>query len=58
MISADNYMIRVNNRNTRAKWKICSKLIIETAEQRQWRRSALFLVNFKHISHFEQANAD
>ena len=30
----------------------CSKLIIETLEQGvKWRRSGVFIVNFKHISH-------
>ena len=33
VISAGNYMLKVNNRNTRAKCEICSKLIIETLEQ-------------------------
>ena len=33
----------------------CSKLTIETLEQSVkyvWRRSAVFIVNFEHISHF------
>ena len=29
----------------------CSKLKIETLEWRQWRRSAIFIINFEHISH-------
>ena len=33
VISAGNYMLKVNNRNTRTKCEICSKLIIETLEQ-------------------------
>ena len=33
VISAGNYMLKVNNRNTRIKCEICSKLIIETLEQ-------------------------
>ena len=32
---ANNYMFKVNNRNTR----------------RHWRRSGIFIVNFEHISH-------
>ena len=28
----------------------CSKLAIKTPERRQWRRSRVFIVNFKHIS--------
>ena len=46
---ARNYMLKVNNRNTRCK--ICSKLIIKTPEVRHWRCSGVFIVNFKHISH-------
>ena len=29
----------------------CSKLTIETLEQRYWRRSGVFIGNFEHISH-------
>ena len=32
---ADIYMFKVNNRNTRTKCEICSKLIIKTPERRQ-----------------------
>ena len=28
-----------------------SKLTIKTPERRHWRRSRVFIVNFKHISH-------
>ena len=49
---AGNYMFKVNNRNTRTKCEICSKLTIKTPERRQWRRSGVFIVNFEHISHF------
>ena len=44
-------MFKVNNRNTRARCEICSKLTIKTPERRQWRRSSVFTVNFEHISH-------
>ena len=46
---AGNYMFQVNNRNTRTRSEICSKLIIKTPERR--RCSAAFIVNFEHISH-------
>ena len=46
-----NYMFRVNNRNTRTRCEICSKLTIKTPQQRHWRRSGVFNVNFEHISH-------
>ena len=29
----------------------CSKLTIKTVEQRPWRRSGIFIVNFEHISY-------
>ena len=34
---ASNYMFKVNNRNTRKRCKICSKLIMMTLERRHWR---------------------
>ena len=48
---AGNYMFKVNNRSTRTRCEICSKLIIKTPERRHWRRSSVFIVNFEHISH-------
>ena len=44
------YLLKVNNRNTRTRCKICSKLTIKAPEQRQWRRFAVFIVNFEYIS--------
>ena len=45
------YLLKVNNRNTRTRCEICSKLTINTPERRHWRRSCVFIVNFEHISH-------
>ena len=45
------YLFKVNNGNTRERCEICSELTIETPEQRQWRRSDVFILNFEHISH-------
>ena len=45
------YMFKVNNRNTRTRYEICSKLTIKTPERCQWRRSGVFIVTFEHISH-------
>ena len=45
------YMFKVNNRNTRTRCEICLKLTKKIPEQRQWRRSGVFIVNFKHTSH-------
>ena len=36
-IPAGIYLFKVNNRNTRARCEICSKLTINTPERRQWR---------------------
>ena len=43
------YLSKVNNRNTKKKCKICSKLTIRTPERRHWRRSDVFIINFEHI---------
>ena len=45
---AGNYMFKVNNRNTRTRCDICSKLKIKTPERRQ---AGVFIVNFEHISY-------
>ena len=58
-----NYMFRVNNRSTRTRCEVCSKLTIKTPERCHCRRSGVFIVNLEHISHlvsivnFEQVNA-
>ena len=44
-------MFKVNNRNSRATWEICSTLTIKTPERHQCCRSSVFVVNLKHISH-------
>ena len=51
ILPADIYLLKVNNRNTRTRCEICSKLTIKKPEQRQSRRSGFFIVNFEHISH-------
>ena len=45
------YLFKVNNRSTRKRCEICSKLTIEIPERRQWRLSGIFIVNFENISH-------
>ena len=40
-IPAGNYMLKVNNRNTRTRCEICSKS----------NNKGIFIVNFEHISH-------
>ena len=43
------YLLKVNNRNTRTRREICSKLTIKTPERRHWRRSGVFIVNFEQV---------
>ena len=45
------HLIKVNNRNTRTRCEICSKLTIKTPERHHWHRSGVFIVYFDHISH-------
>ena len=42
---AGNYLLKVNNRNARARCGICSKLTIKTPE-----RSGICMAYFEHIS--------
>ena len=44
-------LLKINNINNRARCEICSKLTIKTPEWCYWHRSAVFIVNFEHISH-------
>ena len=50
--SANIYLFKFTNRNTRKRCKICSELKIKTSKWRHWRRCGVLLVNFDHISHF------
>ena len=45
------YLLKVNNKNTRTRCEISSKLTIKTPEHGHWRRSGVFIVNFEDISH-------
>ena len=49
-VPADIYLLKVNNRNTRARCEICSKLTIKTPERCQWRCFGVFIVDFERIS--------
>ena len=44
------YLFIVNNRKTRTRCKICSKLTIKTPERRRRRLSSVFIANFVYIS--------
>ena len=48
---ANIYLFKVKQWNSRKRCEICLKLTIKTPEQRHWRRSGVFTVNFEHISH-------
>ena len=45
------YLLKLNNRNTRTRCEMCSKLTLKIPERRHWRRSGIFIVNLEHISH-------
>ena len=46
--SVNIYLLKFNNRNTRKRCKISSKL--KNIRMTSWRRSGVFSLNFKHIS--------
>ena len=50
------YLLKVNNRYTRTRYEICSKLTIKIPERRHSHRSGVFIVNFKHISLFSSVS--
>ena len=47
----DICLLKVINRNTRARCEICLKLTIKTPHRCYWCRSSVFSVNFGHNSH-------
>ena len=52
--SAVIYLLKVNNRNTRTKNEICSKLTIKTLGRRQWPMASFWCIYycFENIFHF------
>ena len=44
------YLLKVNNKNTRTRCEICSKLTIKTPKQSGWPLPGFLIDNFKHIS--------
>ena len=50
-LSCKCLIVKVNNRNTRKRCEIFSKLTIKTPERRHGRRSGFFIVLFGPISH-------
>ena len=49
--TANNYVLKFNNRTVRKRCGIYSKLTTKTPEWRQWRGSDVFIVSFEHILH-------
>ena len=49
-VPVDIYLLKGNNRNTRTRCEICSKLTIKTPERCHWRRSGVSVANSEHIS--------
>ena len=47
--SANIYLIKVNNKNTRKRCEICSKLTIKTPERNQWRQY-VSMVDFEQVN--------
>ena len=52
MLLANNYLINANDENTKKRSEMCSKLIIETPERRDWPQSGVFIFTSEHILHF------
>ena len=48
---ANKSLLKINNRNTRKRCEICSKLTTETPEKRHRRHFGVFIVNFEHVFH-------
>ena len=42
-------LFKVNSRNTRTSWEVCSRLIVKTPDQHHWRCSCIFIVNFEQM---------
>ena len=51
-IPVNFYLFKVNHKNTRKRYKICSNLKKKTPERRHWRRSGVYIFNLENISHF------
>ena len=49
--TASNNTSKVNNRSTRTRCEICSKLTIKALKRCQWCHSGVFIINFEYISH-------
>ena len=50
--TAGIHLVKFNNKNTKRRCEICSKLTTKTPKRRHCSRPGVFIVNFEHISHF------
>ena len=50
-LPASFYLFKVNNRDTRKRCYVCSKLTIKTPEWYHWCHSGGFIINCEHIFH-------
>ena len=48
---ANIYLLKVNNRNIKKRYEICSLLTVKTPQRCQWHLSGILIVNFENISH-------
>ena len=44
IVQANIYLFKVNDRNTRTRCEMCSKLTLKTPKRRHWRHSDVFIV--------------
>ena len=51
LYTANIYLFKVTNRNTRKRCKICSKLTIKTSKRSNWCCSGVFIFKFERILH-------
>ena len=49
--TASIYLFKVNKRNARKMYEICSKLILKTSKRRRRFRFGDFIIKFEYISH-------
>ena len=50
--AANNYLFKVNNKSTRTRCELCSKLTTKTTGRSHFSRSDVFIFNFEHVSCF------
>ena len=51
IISANIYLFKVSNRNSRKRCDICSNLTLKRSDRLQWSRCDVFINDFKHMWH-------